>query len=143
MKYLFDTDHISILQKSTGSDYINLSRRMDQIPIADFAISIVTIHEQFLGSHTYINRAREESQLIKGYYLMERVVSNVKIMPTLGFDRAALDVFNDLKSQGLKVATMDLRIASIAISNNLTLLTRNQQDFKFIPGLSIEDWTIN
>ena len=143
MKYLFDTDHLSILQKSTGTDYENLSRRMAKSPISDFAISMVTVHEQFLGSHTYINRAREDIQLLKGYYLMERLVSNLKIMPTIAFDRSALNVFNELKSQSVKVATMDLRIASIAIAHNLILLTRNQQDFRFIPKLSIEDWTIN
>jgi tRNA(fMet)-specific endonuclease VapC len=46
MKYLLDTDHLSVLQKSTGQDYEYLSARMAQIPIADFGISIVTVHEQ-------------------------------------------------------------------------------------------------
>jgi tRNA(fMet)-specific endonuclease VapC len=34
MKYLLDTDHLSVLQKSTGRDYECLSARMAQIPIA-------------------------------------------------------------------------------------------------------------
>jgi tRNA(fMet)-specific endonuclease VapC len=37
---------------------------------------------------------------------------------------------------------MDLRIASIAISRGLVLLTRNARDFSKIPELVIEDWTI-
>jgi tRNA(fMet)-specific endonuclease VapC len=36
---------------------------------------------------------------------------------------------------------MDLRIASIAISYDLILLTRNRKDFSQIPNLLIEDWT--
>ena len=36
---------------------------------------------------------------------------------------------------------MDLKIASIAIVNNGTILTRNCRDFGVIEGLSIEDWT--
>jgi tRNA(fMet)-specific endonuclease VapC len=44
MKYLFDTDHLSILQKSTGQDYQRLSQKMEKIPISDFAISIITVH---------------------------------------------------------------------------------------------------
>ncbi len=36
---------------------------------------------------------------------------------------------------------MDLRIASIAIANQMTLLTRNSVDFERIPNVSIEDWT--
>jgi tRNA(fMet)-specific endonuclease VapC len=37
MKYLLDTDHLSILQRSMGQDYQNLSARMEQIPISEFA----------------------------------------------------------------------------------------------------------
>jgi tRNA(fMet)-specific endonuclease VapC len=36
---------------------------------------------------------------------------------------------------------MDLRIASIAIANQMTVLTRNTIDFERIPNLSFEDWT--
>jgi tRNA(fMet)-specific endonuclease VapC len=141
MKYLFDTDHLSILQKSTGQDYQILSQRMEQIPIADFAISIITIHEQLLGSHTYINRASDESHLLRGYAMMAQIVNSTKIIPTISFEERSLRVFKELKSQKIKVATMDLRIASIAISYNLTLLTRNRKDFAQIPNLLLEDWT--
>lgn len=46
MKYLLDTDHLSIIQRQTGQDYVNLSTRMAQYPLSDFAISVVTFHEQ-------------------------------------------------------------------------------------------------
>jgi tRNA(fMet)-specific endonuclease VapC len=141
MRYLLDTDHLSVLQKSTGQDYQNLSKRMERIPIVDFAISIVTVHEQMLGSHTYINRARDETQLLRGYEMMTRLVGNLKVIPTIGFDQKSLNVFKDLKSQQPKIGTMDLRIAAISISHNLTLLTRNHKDFSQISNLSIEDWT--
>ena len=35
---------------------------------------------------------------------------------------------------------MDLKIASIALANDSTLLTRNTNDFQRVPGLRIEDW---
>ncbi len=65
MKYLLDTDHLSIIQRQTGQDYVNLSTRMAQYPLSDFAISIVTFHEQLLGSHTYVSRARNDSEVLK------------------------------------------------------------------------------
>jgi len=50
MKYLLDTDHLSILQRQVGKDYSNLSTRMVHYPPSDFAVSTVTFHEQMLGS---------------------------------------------------------------------------------------------
>ncbi len=61
-----DTDHLSILQRQTGQDYINLSTRMAHYSLAYFAVSTVTFHEQILGSHTYINRARNLDDMVKG-----------------------------------------------------------------------------
>ena len=37
---------------------------------------------------------------------------------------------------------MDLRIASIAKARNATLVTHNLSDFRQVPGLKVEDWTI-
>jgi tRNA(fMet)-specific endonuclease VapC len=45
MKYLLDTDHLRILQRQAGQDYINLSTRMAGYPLSDFAVSTVTFHE--------------------------------------------------------------------------------------------------
>jgi predicted nucleic acid-binding protein len=41
----------------------------------------------------------------------------------------------------VRIGTMDLRIASIALANGFTLLTRNLVDFQQVPGLKVEDWT--
>jgi tRNA(fMet)-specific endonuclease VapC len=141
MKYLLDTDHLSILQKSTGHDYECLSARMAQLPISDFGISIVTVHEQFLGSHTYLNRTRNTQNLVRGYEFMTKLVGNIKTIPIATFDDKASILFESFQSQGVKVATMDLRIAAIASSRGLILLTRNYQDFVKVPELKIEDWT--
>lgn len=66
MRYLLDTDHLSILQRQSGENYNNLVARMARYPLSDFAISIVTIQEQMLGCHAYINRARHPHELVKG-----------------------------------------------------------------------------
>ncbi|MHC5855018.1 type II toxin-antitoxin system VapC family toxin [uncultured Nostoc sp.] len=47
-----------------------------------------------------------------------------------------------MRSQRVRVSTMDLRIAAIAISRNLVLLTRNVSDFNKVSGLVMEDWTV-
>jgi len=43
----------------------------------------------------------------------------------------------------LQLATMDARIAAIALSRQLILLTRNLRDFGKVPELMIEDWTVS
>lgn len=35
---------------------------------------------------------------------------------------------------------MDLKIASIAISHDAMLLSRNLRDFRKVPGLNVENW---
>jgi tRNA(fMet)-specific endonuclease VapC len=114
---------------------------MAKIPLSDFGISIVTFHEQFLGIHTYISRTCNAQDLVKGYEFMTRLVGNIKTIPVALFDDSASILFESFQFQGVKVATMDLRIAAIASSRGLILLTRNHRDFVKVPGLKIEDWT--
>lgn len=142
MKYLLDTDHLSILQRKTRRDYDNLSTRMTRYPVSDFAVSIVTFHEQMLGCHAYINRARNTNDVVKGYEMMVRLVSDFKVLPLVSFDAGAALKFNQLQSQRIQLAKMDARIAAIALFRELILLTRNHQDFVKVAGLLLEDWTV-
>ena len=41
-----------------------------------------------------------------------------------------------------RISTMDLRIASIALSRDMTVLTCNLGDFRKVPGLKVADWTV-
>lgn len=142
MKYLLDTDHLSIIQRQTGQDYVNLSTHMAQYPLSDFAISVVTFHEQLLGSHTYISRARNESEVVKGYEIMVRLINDFKVLPLVSFDADAATALSQLQAQRIQLARMDSRIAGIALCRKLVLLTRNHRDFSKVPGLLIEDWTV-
>jgi tRNA(fMet)-specific endonuclease VapC len=58
VKYLLDTDHISFLQRRSSPEFSRLSLRIAQYPIADFALSVVSFHEQVIGAHSFINRAQ-------------------------------------------------------------------------------------
>jgi tRNA(fMet)-specific endonuclease VapC len=142
MKYLLDTDHISLLQRRSGNAFANLLLRMSQQPSSDFCLSMVSFHEQVLGAHDFINRSQRNSDLLWGYKLLSEVLDGFSKSTVLPFDEAALLVFDDLKLKRVKGSTMDLRIASIALSRNLILLTRNTADFQKVPNLTIEDWTI-
>ena len=77
-------------------------------------------------------------------YSIESVQKQYEI---LSFDASAANIYSDLyerlKAKGTPAQRFDLMIASIAISNNLILVTRNVLDFKDIAensNLMIENW---
>jgi tRNA(fMet)-specific endonuclease VapC len=45
-----------------------------------------------------------------------------------------------LERKGISIGSMDLLIASHALSLSLPLVTNNIQEFKRIPGLRLENW---
>ena len=142
MKYLLDTDHISFLQTRRGPEYAALIARIARHSSVDFAFPIVSFHEQTLGGHALLNRAQTTTHLIHGYSLLLEILQSYMTTAVLPFDAAAAGVFANLQAQRIRVATMDLRIAAIALSHGLKVLTRNLRDFGRVPGLLTEDWTI-
>ena len=56
------------------------------------------------------------------------------------FDSDAAVIFKSLRQQRIRVATQDLKIASIALAHNALLLSANLGDFRQVPGLCVEDW---
>ncbi|MFM8296927.1 MAG: type II toxin-antitoxin system VapC family toxin [Microcystis aeruginosa Ma_MB_S_20031200_S102] len=142
MKYLLDTDHISFLQRRSNSEFIRLTLRMSQHSLSDFALSVISFHEQVIGAHSFINRAQTNTDIACGYTLLLETLNSFAKAPVLPFDAKAIAIFDEMRSQKVRVSTMDLRIAAIAISNNLVLLTRNTGDFSKIPRLITEDWTV-
>jgi tRNA(fMet)-specific endonuclease VapC len=142
VKYLLDTDHISFLQRRSGPEYAALAARIARHPAADFGLPVVSFHEQALGANTYISRARTTADVVRGYTLFGEILQGFMGAPVMPFDAAVAAVFDRLRAQRVRVPTMDLRIAAIALSCSLVLLTRNRADFSRVPGLVIEDWTV-
>jgi tRNA(fMet)-specific endonuclease VapC len=62
-------------------------------------------------------------------------------MNVLSFTTSAQVRFAELRLCCPRLKTLDLRIASIALTTDLTLLSRNLRDFRQVPGLAVEDWT--
>jgi tRNA(fMet)-specific endonuclease VapC len=141
MKFLLDTDHVSILQKQSGREYAALMARIAQVARGDLVFCVVSFHEQVLGCNTYIAQAKTSADVVRGYQMFDRVLSAFAAALVLPFETKASAVFDSLVAQRVRIATMDMRIASIALSRGLTLLTRNVRDFSRVPGPVIEDWT--
>jgi tRNA(fMet)-specific endonuclease VapC len=141
VKYLLDTDHLSIIQQRTGPEYRAVMAHLALHPRADIALSVINFHEQVLGCQTYLARARASADLIRGYGMLSRVITDFAGATVLPFDAAAGTALDGLAAARIRIGSMDLRIAAIALANGLTVVTRNVRHFRRVPGLVTEDWT--
>ena len=139
--FIFDTDHLVIIQQATQPEFARVSERMADYEGADFFVSIVTFHEQVMGWSTYLSRARTRDSVVRAYDKFRKILVDFAALQVLPFDGAAAEAFDSLREQRVRVGTMDLRIASTALARNYTVLTRNLVDFRKVPGLRVEDWT--
>ena len=87
-------------------------------------------------------RPRRRPIVVRGYRMFDRVLSAFAPRSCCLSTPMPLPLSTVWSQQRVRIATMDLRIASIALSQGLTLLTRNARDFSKVPGLVVEDWTI-
>ncbi len=137
--FLLDTDILSLLQQGHALILQNVNRH----PIADVSVSVISIQEQMQGFQAALSRARDHRQLASAYdMLVTRLLPIWSRFPTRSFTESAIARFEDLRSLRLNVGSMDLRIAAIALENNLVVVTRNRRDFGRIPGVVSEDWSV-
>ena len=116
MKYLLDTDHISFLQRRSGPEYATLAGRIAQHSSSDLAFSVGSFHEQVLGAQYACYPGSTMAEVVRGYTLLLELLQGFRASPVLPFDGGAGAVFDGLRAQRIRVATMDLRIAAIALS---------------------------
>ena len=133
--YCFDTDILSTILKRDPP--LPLIRRLAQIPAEEQFTTSITLGELLYGASKK-GSAR----------LLERVRDVVlQAQHVLPFDELAAEVYGPLRasleSMGRPLDEPDLRIASIALSRDLTLVTGNLRHFDRIPDLRLENWITN
>jgi tRNA(fMet)-specific endonuclease VapC len=140
--FILDTDHIGVVQWEAEPEYSCLLAKIAQHPAESFFVTVVSLHEEFLGWNAYISKAKKLEGVIKGYDKFLQILSDFDAAQVLRFDNAAAQRFAQLRQKKVRIGTMDLRIAAIALARSMTLLSRNLGDFKQVPGLVVEDWSI-
>lgn len=75
---------------------------------------------------------------------LERLEALFVLFPSLPFDDSASEHYGAMRAQlrraGTPIGGNDMLIASIALANDATLVTRNEQEFRLVPGLRVEVW---
>ena len=137
--WILDTDHVSLLQ--TGHPLI--TQRIQSTAPNEIAVTIVTVEEQMYGRLNRIRRAKSADELRLAYFNLNRTLAYFQTINILDFDEKAVDCYQELVNQKLRIGTQDLKIAAITLSREATVVTRNSRDFGKVPRLQIEDWSID
>ncbi len=87
-------------------------------------------------------KAEDGERLLRAQRLLASTVQHLALFQIVPFEDAAAAEFDRLRQiKGLKkIGRADLLIASIALANRATLVTRNLKDFQKVPGLQVENW---
>ena len=132
MKYLLDTDICIywLKGKTTVRDRVN---KVDWVEIA---ICVITVSELYFGAYN-------SSQITKNLITAETFVQSLTV---LSLNNDVLKKFGQLKAQlrqsGTPVADFDLLIASVALTENLILVTNNTRHYWRIDGLKLDNWSV-
>lgn len=130
--YCFDTDVLSATMRRDPP--LALIRRLALVPAPQQHTTAITVGELVYG-------AARSSRADLANRVRTLLNEAVTVLP---FDAEAASVYGQLRAElearGLPLAEPDLRIASIALARDLTLVTGNGRHFDRVPALRVEDW---
>lgn len=138
---ILDTDCLSLLERQTGEAYFRLQAKLDEFPPDEIVTTIITYEEQMRGWMSYLAKMRSIDEQVFAYETLKQYFDYFKTLTIIEFDQNAAEIYKNLKSQKIRIGSMDLKIASIAISRKAILVSRNLKDFEAVPNLVVNDWT--
>jgi len=136
---ILDTDHLTEYQKGTSADAQRLKLRLEQSG-EPYSTTIISVEEIMRGWMAAIRRHSDPVRQINAYRNLRLLFRFFATWEVCDWTEESAAKFAELKKSKIRIGTMDLKIATIAIAHNATLLTRNQSDFQKVPGLLTADW---
>jgi tRNA(fMet)-specific endonuclease VapC len=133
--YALDSDTTTLLLRG----HEKVCRRAAQIEPPRLSVTIITVEEILTGWYTQIRRARRDEQLLRAYAALQQAIEFLGRIRVLPMDQDSLQRFHDFRTSKYRLGTNDLKIAAIVQRHGATLVSRNQRDFKRIPGIQLED----
>ena len=137
-RFLFDTDHLTLYHYK----HSQLIQRIALQPADAVAICPINIEETMRGRLAVLGRQMSGPAHVQAYAHLVSAELMLRIFPIMPFDSNCEARYQQLRASRLRVGSLDLKIAAIALTNQLTVLTRNQSDFGRVPGLVIDDWSV-
>ena len=136
--HLLDADTLTHLHHG----HPRVVERLRQCDDPDIAVTVVTKAEILRGRCDFLLKAADGEQLLRAQDLLRRTEELLKPLVVVLFDDLAAAEFDRLRRQRTmkKIGHVDLLVASIALANRATLVTRNLRHFQRIRNLSLENW---
>jgi tRNA(fMet)-specific endonuclease VapC len=136
--HLLDTDTLTHLY----AGHPRVIERLRELTDPDVGTTIITKIELLRGRFDFVLKAATGPELLKAQQWLartEELLAQIIIVP---LDEAAAAQFDRLqKAKRLpKIGRADLLIASIALAQRATLVTRNVRHFQQVPGLNVTNW---
>ena len=131
MIYMLDTNVcIDVIRKRSSS----LAERVRRHAVDDIAISAITLSELQHGV------SESESPERNRVALLEFLVPFAVLPYEDTAARAYGEIRAYLEKQGTPIGPVDMLIAAHARSRGLILITNNEEEFRRVPMLAIENW---
>ena len=135
----FDADVLTELLAGRA-DFIQravlLSSEIQAVPV----IVIEEIVRGRLNTIRWAESGKAKIGLDRAYQLFQDTVADFSRFHVQAYDSQADHLFQNWKTEKIRVGTHDMRIAAICVSHDATLISRNRQDFSLLPGLKVDYW---
>ena len=131
MRFLLDTNICIYIIKQKAP---KVFEKFQTLTPSDVGVSSITVAELEYGA--YKSQRLEQNRAALSQFLIP-----LEILP---FDERATQTYGQIRAElerrGIVIGSMDMLIASQAISLGLTLVTNNVREFSQIPSLTLENW---
>jgi tRNA(fMet)-specific endonuclease VapC len=136
--HLLDTDTLTHLHAGHPQVIAALQRVEDPV----VGTTIITKSELLRGRIDFLHKAATGAELLRAqqwFTRTEELLAQILIVP---FNETAATHFDRLRTNKSyrKIGRADMLIASIALANHATLVTRNVRHFQQIHGLTVVNW---
>lgn len=137
---LLDSDHLTVLKYRESDRYARLTTRLQAVADEPVGTTIVNVEEQMRGWLASIAKERSVTRQITAYRELGALFEFFSKFHIALFTDDAAKRFQDFRAARVKIGSMDLKAACIALAHHAVLLTANCKDFEKVPGLHFENW---
>ena len=131
----FDTDFLIAYLQNNSAAIKKLEELVQQQAGRDTAAMTTTVNAAELWKGVYRSKEKQKEEFAKVKWLLDSLE-----LITLDSESARMVRELDAAIKTSPIGESDLLIASIALANKQTVITRNKKHFERVPGLQVEGW---